>query len=712
MPVKVWVGRFAIVDGQPQEEGPLLRSFPRQRPDEDEDELYVLVEPVAEGNKEYYGQLVDAIGRMYQQDTLSITGAVLRAMQASHRQLRDWNDRTLREQRVAAGTTCLAVRSRTAYLAQLGPSVAYHVGDGRFQRVAPEPSAAEPLGLAEYAEPTFNRFELAPGDLLLIASTSIERVADEDTLRSILLRGGDDALVELFRIARDQPEFSLVLLACVVEPEDAPHIEDAPPLLDSPPEPFIAPAADVSAPPPDVVAPAAQTVADALELPRYQAPGPPPLVEPQLAAGPPPSGATAVSISAEDALVMAPPAGYTQPKVRLKGAEADVHYRRSTGVAAMLPKISPIAVAIALIMIIAGLLAWQVIPRALQDSKEERFRSRVQLAESSLTAALATTDTAKKRDLLQTAQGALQDAERKKPGDQQVRDLNGRVEAALNELNAVLVLPDLEQVVDISGRIAGPVSSKDLALGGGGAYFLDRDQGRVIAVSLLVPGPRPFELYKEGELVGTEITSKAHSIAWAEQLGSLLIMDDERRLISVAPPSPGQDAVVRAADAWGSEDGIGYLDGSLHVLDRNGDQVWRYPASQDGFDSEREGVLPTFDLDKVVEMAAGDPLYLLFSDGSIVRFAGGVAQPFSQAGIDRPMSSPGSIVPLPALGMVLVADRGNARIVIFSPDGAFKQQLVSPKFTDLRAIAVDEAGRQLYILNGGALYRTPLPTLP
>ncbi len=169
MPVKVWVGRFSIVDGQPQEEGPLLRSFPRQRPDEDEDELYVLVQPVAEGNKEHYSQLVDAIGRIYQQDTLSITGAVLRAMQAAHRQLREWNDRTLREQHVAAGTTCLAVRSRTAYIAQLGPAVAYHVGNGHFERVAPESSAAEPRGTAEPAEPWLNSLEQAPGDLLLVA---------------------------------------------------------------------------------------------------------------------------------------------------------------------------------------------------------------------------------------------------------------------------------------------------------------------------------------------------------------------------------------------------------------------------------------------------------------------------------------------------------------------------------------------------------------
>jgi len=99
-------------------------------------------------------------------------------------------------------------------------------------------------------------------------------------------------------------------------------------------------------------------------------------------------------------------------------------------------------------------------------------------------------------------------------------------------------------------------------------------------------------------------------------------------------------------------------------------------------------------------------------EASGFRFADGVAQPFSQAGIDRPMSSPGSIVPLPSLGMVLVADRGNSRIVVFSPDGTFKQQLVSGSFTDLRAIAVDERAQLLYILVGGALYRTPLPPLP
>jgi hypothetical protein len=409
---------------------------------------------------------------------------------------------------------------------------------------------------------------------------------------------------------------------------------------------------------------------------------------------------------------MAPPEGLTHAPVRLKGAEAGVHYRRRTGFASRIPNISPVTVAIALILVVAGLLAWYIIPSALEESQEERFSDRVATAQTSYDAALATSDTGAKREFLEDADSALEDAERLEPGNAEVAELRGHVKAARDELNAVLVLPDLEQVIDVSGRIAGPVSSKDLALGGGGAYFLDRDQGRVIAISLLVPDPEPFVLLQEGDLVGTEIAGEPQYIAWAEDMGSLLVMDENRRLIAVAPPEPGEQLAVRDADAWGSADGIAHLEGALSVLDRSGDQVWRYPASEGGFDSEREGLLPQFDLEGAVEMAVGDALYLLFEDGSIVRFADGVAQPFTQAGIDMPMASPGSIVPVPPRGMVLAADRGNSRIVVFSPDGTFQQQLVSPTFTDLRAIAVDEQAGLLYILVGGALYRTPLPPLP
>ncbi len=673
MPVRIWVGRFAMVGGQPQEESPLLRSFPRQRLDEEEDELYVLVEPASPGGREYCGQLVDAIGRLYRQDTLSMTGAVLRALQAAHQQLLDWNARTLREHRVEAGVSCLAVQERTAYLAQVGPSVAYHVGDGRFSRIAPENGAAEALGQSATIEPAFSRYQLSPGDLLLIASPSIDELLGEETLRSILLRGGDDALVELFRLARGQQEFSLVLLACVVEPETA-------------------------------------STAAAPREQQKTAEQPPPL-EPEPG---PAEEALEAPATGEETAATEPPPGLSQPKVRLKGTEAEVRYLRTTGVRSAIPRVPALAILAVLVLAVIGLIAWCVIPSALQENRDQQYSDAVKAARGYLATASTTADPTAQREALRAASDALVDANELRPGEQEVVDLQAEVDAALAKLDAVVELPELELVVDVSERLPGAVSAKDLAVGGGGAYFLDREQARVIAVSLLVPNPDPFVLFQEGDLVGTEIAGQPQHIAWAQSLNALLILDDARRLIAVRPPEPGRLLTVRDADAWGSADGIAHENGDLYVLDRAGDQVWRYAPSESGFDSEREPLLASFDLDEAVELAVGDALYLIVGNDSIRRFRDRVQQPFTQAGIDRPLASPTSLVPLPDAGLLLVVDHQSTedRIVVFSSDGTFLQQLKSPTFTDLRAIAVDETGGLLYVLEGGALYRTQMPAAP
>ena len=109
----------------------------------------------------------------------------------------------------------------------------------------------------------------------------------------------------------------------------------------------------------------------------------------------------------------------------------------------------------------------------------------------------------------------------------------------------------------------------------------------------------------------------------------------------------------------------------------------------------------------------GVSVYLATENGAIRLFQSGVEQPFPLAGIDRTLVAPVSLSPLPDSGRLLVADRGNKRIVVFSTEGAFLQQWVSPaSFTDLRGIAVDEGNELLYILAGGVLYRTPLPPAP
>jgi hypothetical protein len=64
---------------------------------------------------------------------------------------------------------------------------------------------------------------------------------------------------------------------------------------------------------------------------------------------------------------------------------------------------------------------------------------------------------------------------------------------------------------------------------------------------------------------------------------------------------------------------------------------------------------------------------------------------------------------LPGSGRIVVVDRGNKRIVLASSDGVFLRQLVSPAFTDIRAVSVDEGTRTMYVLNGDVLLKAAFP---
>jgi len=46
---------------------------------------------------------------------------------------------------------------------------------------------------------------------------------------------------------------------------------------------------------------------------------------------------------------------------------------------------------------------------------------------------------------------------------------------------------------------------------------------------------------------------------------------------------------------------------------------------------------------------------------------------------------------------------------VASPEGVFLRQIVSPSFTDLRAVSVDEGTGTMYVLNGDTLLRAAFP---
>ncbi|HZP57714.1 MAG TPA: hypothetical protein VFC53_09185 [Dehalococcoidia bacterium] len=697
MAVRTWVGRFTVVDGHVHEEGAWLGSLIRQHPDEEPDELYVLVEPASGASRDYTTQLVDVVARLYQRDALSLTGALVRSLRAAHEHLREWNEKSLKEHRIGAGATCLSLRGTEAYIAQAGPSLAYvRRASGEFLRVRAEGQTFDDaIGIGERFEPKLTRVELGPGDLVLIASTQLDAIAPPDHIQRILARGADEALPELYLLARDAPDFALVLLSCFEEESQAPE--------------FLTRDGGT----PDVIEQAEHAASSAAEAIGNTVSAPEPVgvgAEParmELAAGEFELPSRPIQDQVREITQTAAPP--PSANVRLRGDSATPRYKRTTGAGAVSQVRVPKLLVVALVALAAlGFLLWRELPGSVKENREERFATLVSQARESNARAQATSDPGAKRELLDDAQAKLADAAKIHADSGEVTALKADVAAALGVLDAVYEIKDITPVVDLSQQVTGALSVTNAVVGGGNAFFLDAKGHRVLRVPVDGSAP-PDTILQEGGLAGVVTAARPAQIAWSEQTQALLILDDRRQAFAYFPDKGALPLVVRGADGLGSLDAIAASGGNLYLLDVKSNQVWRYLPGQGGFDSERTGLLDAVSLKDATELAVGQDIYVLDSRLGVRRFVGKTETAFPLAGIDTPLVSPASLAVLPGSNRIVLADRGNKRIIVASPEGAFLRQIVSPAFTDLRAVQVDEGQGVLYVLNGDSLLRAPFP---
>lgn len=209
----IWVGQFGVAGGQAREDTPWIGIYQDDDTAEDKSDLYVLVEPALPGSEEFCDEMKESIGDIFHDTKASLTGGILRALRSAHENLRDWNKRSLKEHRVAAGVTCLALHGQDAFLAQVGPSRAVYAREGRIEVLAPSvPESVEALGIEEDFYPDFRQFGLIPGDRLLLISPGFSDTLSERDLASVLSLDGEEALPELYRRSRGLENCAALLI--------------------------------------------------------------------------------------------------------------------------------------------------------------------------------------------------------------------------------------------------------------------------------------------------------------------------------------------------------------------------------------------------------------------------------------------------------------------------------------------------------------------
>jgi hypothetical protein len=674
MPLETWVARFVVDHGRVTEEGGLLRTFQRRRLDEPDVDLHILAEPSGEKGAELGSQALDAIGRLFLQDRLSLTGGLSRALASTNQTLLEWNRRSLPRDQVSAGITAVIVSDAALYLAQTGPSLVYLYRQGALQRLDGTEESLTPLGAGDI-EPALRRVELAPGDILLGSSLVLDSIVDFRTLAALLSRGSDEALPELYLLTRDLPSFTLFAVT-PFQPED-----------------------DETA--------ASEDEAHAA-IPNPHPPTPIPRT-------PPPESRSAVEReSPPGPVLLAPlPLDISRPVVRLRSDQAIGRsaYTRTTGPTPRfnlnLDDWRLIRYAAAVILV---LLVIAFVPDLVRRGRTEKLDDLVASAQSQFAAVAAAADAGERRLRLEETRRLASEALRIDPESVTAGELLQQATARLSEMDAVFDLGPLATVTTLGRQITGQVSVERLVVAAQTAYLLDGKGRRVIAVPL-APGGAPATIFEDGESYAGTPAKEPIYFAWESNAvgGRLLILDAERKLFAVRPASQPEPLPLRRTNSWASVGGIASYDTNLYVLDPKGNQVHRYLPAASGFDSEPTSTLTgQRNLGQAQGLAVNGDIYVFFKNGAVQRFDAEGDAGFDLGGIDRPLKAASDLVIVAATGEVYVADSGNKRVVVAGEDGTFRRQLVSNAFTDLRAIAIDATAGQLYVVVGDALLTAPL----
>jgi hypothetical protein len=326
---------------------------------------------------------------------------------------------------------------------------------------------------------------------------------------------------------------------------------------------------------------------------------------------------------------------------------------------------------------------------ALVGASAIRVRARLDQAKiedlvSEVEAGLALVDQEEGREAkiaaLEQAQGSLEQASDSKRESAEWRRLSLSLAGRWDGLTGVVRVPFALQLgLEDQGTMApGIVVRQDemYVVGQMGRtirrYGLDQ-QGDVL------PDEQTVALdLSTGEEVGSE--AQILDVVWVDAAGgrlspALVVLTSEGSVVELRADGSTRRVTMAGASEWQTPRALATYQGNLYVLDSGHKNIYKYVPSGDDYQQmPTDYVEESIDInwDNVVDLAIDGFAYLLFSDGSVMKFSGGQPQPFAQEGLYPSLENPVGMYASPEVESVFVMDGG--RVVEFSKEGKFVRQ--------------------------------------
>ncbi len=253
------------------------------------------------------------------------------------------------------------------------------------------------------------------------------------------------------------------------------------------------------------------------------------------------------------------------------------------------------------------------------------------------------------------------------------------------ELTALTGVPD--------GSLSAPVLNKNTA------YAVDNSTKTILKIDLSTKTTKRIQLPQNAEPIVAGSLGK-QSIVFTTADGTFFALDLASDSI----------ATLKTQSHTSTTNDLVLYAGKAYSLDGVQGKVWRASSNSTGFGAEQAYIKANSTaLTNAVSLAIDSNVYILESDGTLLRFLSGGQEGFKLNPIDPPLRAASAVWTNVDATKLAVTDPAEKRILIFSKDGFLKAQITSPDFHGPRDIDGDETNKRLLIVDGTRLLLIPLP---
>lgn len=359
-------------------------------------------------------------------------------------------------------------------------------------------------------------------------------------------------------------------------------------------------------------------------------------------------------------------------------------------------------------LIVAGVLVLVImlglglnIKNAKERQKENLFQSYFQGARDDFGQAqsLQTLNPNDAGAKLKSAKEKIDQALKLKPNAGEAKDLKAQIEQNAPALTQKFDKVEFQEYLSLD-LIKQGFGARSLSLSDNKILLLDPTSKTLVVLDL---NKKSNHIISGKDNLGDAVLSSLNgnvAFVFSKDKGVLRVDTSNQKVVVVAKPDK----------EWGEIVGMYGFAGNVYLLDKLNNQIWKYIPASEGYSDKRkylnEGVKVDFASAKSMQIESS--IYVLKQGGEINRFTKGAGDFFSLGGLDKPLREAKMIFTSSETDNLYILDSDNARLLVTSKVGAYKQQYQGDKFGTASDLVVDEKAKKVYLLEGNKIYTMEL----